>query len=62
MPEDGFPVIGFAQSVPDLYFAVMHSGATLAALTGEFAALEILDSARIDLLAPYRLERFTGRG
>ncbi len=59
MPEDGFPVIGFAESVPNVYMAVMHSGVTLAALTGEFAALEILDRAEIDLLAPYRLERFT---
>ncbi len=58
MPEDGLPVIGFAESVPNLYFAVMHSGVTLAALTGEFAALEILDEATIDLLAPYRLNRF----
>jgi glycine/D-amino acid oxidase-like deaminating enzyme len=59
MPEDGFPVIGFAESVPNLYMAVMHSGVTLAALTGEFAALEILDVAKIDVLSPYRLERFT---
>ena len=59
MPEDGFPVIGFAGSVPNLYMAVMHSGVTLAALTGEFAALEILDDVEIDLLAPYRRERFT---
>ncbi len=60
MPEDGFPVIGFADSVPNLYFAVMHSGVTLAPLTGEFAALEILDSAQIDLLEPYRIARFSG--
>ena len=59
MPEDGFPVIGFAESVPNLYFAVMHSGVTLAALAGEFAATEILDAARIDILEPYRVERFT---
>ena len=58
MPEDGFPVIGFAGAVPNLYMAVMHSGVTLAALTGEFAATEILDAARVDILEPYRLERF----
>lgn len=58
MPEDGFPVIGFADAVPNLYMAVMHSGVTLAALTGEFAATEILDAARVDILEPYRLERF----
>lgn len=59
MPEDGFPVIGFSDSVPNLYLAVMHSGVTLSALTGEFAATEILDSARIDILEPYRVERFS---
>jgi hypothetical protein len=36
----------------------MHSGVTLAALVGEFAAPEIVDGARIDLLEPYRVERF----
>ncbi len=59
MPEDGQPVIGFTESVPNLYLALMHSGVTLSALTGEFATIEILDEARIDLLEPYRVERFT---
>ena len=59
MPEDGLPVIGFTEAVPNLYMTVMHSGVTLAALTGEFAATEILDSASIDILAPYRLDRFS---
>lgn len=59
MPEDGFPVIGFSDPLPNLYFAVMHSGVTLAALTGEFAALEILDAAQIDILEPYRVQRFS---
>ncbi len=59
MPEDGVPVIGFSESVPNLYLAVMHSGVTLAALTGEFATTEILDSSRIDILQPYRVERFS---
>lgn len=59
MPEDGFPVIGFADAVPNLYMAVMHSGVTLAALTSEFAATEILDAARVDILEPYRIERFS---
>lgn len=59
MPEDGLPVIGFSDSVPNLYFAVMHSGVTLSALTGEFAANEILDGAQIDILEPYRLARFS---
>ena len=61
IPEDGHPVLGFAASVPNLYFAAMHSGVSLAALVGEFAAVEILDGARIDLFEPYRVERFDGK-
>lgn len=60
MPLDGHPVIGFASSVPNLYLAVTHSGVTLAPLIGEFAAIEILDGVEIDLLKPYRAERFQG--
>ncbi|MCH8870131.1 MAG: FAD-binding oxidoreductase, partial [Chloroflexi bacterium] len=58
MPADGLPILGFSQSVPNLYFATMHSGVSLAPLVGEFATTEILDGARIDLLEPYRVERF----
>lgn len=59
MPRDEFPIIGFADRCPNLYVAAMHSGVTLAPLIGQLAALEILDGARVDLLAPYRLSRFT---
>ena len=58
MPLDGFPVLGFAPSVPNLYIAFMHSGVTLAPLVGELATLEIVDGARVEALNPYRPERF----
>jgi len=58
MPEDGFPAVGFVPGPEGLYVAVMHSGVTLAPAIGRFAAEEILDGARIDLLAPYRPSRF----
>jgi glycine/D-amino acid oxidase-like deaminating enzyme len=58
MPADGQSILGFTQAVPNLYLAVTHSGVTLAPLIGEFAALEIITGARIDLLTTYRLERF----
>jgi glycine/D-amino acid oxidase-like deaminating enzyme len=61
MPEDGKPVVGFAPDLPGLYLATMHSGVTLAAAVGRFAAMEILDGARIELLEPYRAERFAAR-
>lgn len=59
MPKDEFPVVGFADRCPNLYIAAMHSGVTLAPIIGQLAALEILDGARVDLLAPYRLSRFS---
>ena len=58
MPADGLPVLGFAAVTPNLYVAMMHSGVTLAPLVGELAALEIADGVAVDLLAPYRPERF----
>ena len=58
MPIDGLPALGFAAAVPNLYIAVMHSGVTLAPLVSELAAMEIVDGARVEMLAPYRPERF----
>ncbi|HEX5078543.1 MAG TPA: FAD-binding oxidoreductase, partial [Geminicoccaceae bacterium] len=58
MPADGMPVLGFAPDLPGLYLATMHSGVTLAPAVGRFAAMEILDGVRIEMLAPYRPGRF----
>jgi glycine/D-amino acid oxidase-like deaminating enzyme len=58
MPVDGLPIIGMPAMMLNLYLVATHSGVTLAPLLGEWAALEILDGARIDHLAPYRIERF----
>jgi glycine/D-amino acid oxidase-like deaminating enzyme len=58
MPADGLPVLGFAKAVPNLYVAMMHSGVTLAPLVGELAALEIAEGTSVEMLAPYRVERF----
>ena len=59
VPPDGHPVLGFARDVGNVYIAFTHSGVSLAPLIGEFAAIEILDGARIKALEPYRLEPFT---
>ena len=61
IPEDGFPVIGFANAPENLYVMVMHSGITLAPLAGRLAAAEILDRVEADLLAPFRPGRFIPR-
>jgi glycine/D-amino acid oxidase-like deaminating enzyme len=58
MPADEYPVIGFAEHCPNLYVAATHSGVTLAPLIGQYAALEILDGARVESLDPYRPSRF----
>lgn len=62
MPKDELPIIGPFPKLPNLYVAAMHSGMTLAPVIGEFAALEILDQAHVDLLEPFRPERFAGAG
>ena len=61
MPRDGFPVIGFPNSAPNLYIALMHSGVTLAPLTAELAVMEIVDGVRVEELGPYRPDRFSSR-
>ncbi len=58
MPIDELPVIGFCEAAPNLYIALMHSGVTLAPLVGELATVEIVDGAHVEMLAPYRPERF----
>lgn len=55
VPADGLPVIG--HPLPGLSVAVMHSGVTLAAITGELLAQEILTGAESPLLAPFRPAR-----
>jgi glycine/D-amino acid oxidase-like deaminating enzyme len=58
MPKDGHPIIGFPAGRRDVYLTVMHSGVTLGALVGRLAEAEILDGVQVDILAPFRLERF----
>lgn len=57
-PEDGFPIVGFADAPANLYVTVMHSGITLAPLVGRLAAAEILDGVAADPLAPFRPGRY----
>ena len=59
VPQDGLPVIGKVGPA-GLHVAVMHSGVTLAAITGEAVAADVLEKGdRFDsMLAPYRPSRF----
>ena len=58
LPQDEYPIIGFAERYSNLYIAATHSGITLSPLVGQFAAMEILDGAGVELLKPYRPSRF----
>jgi glycine/D-amino acid oxidase-like deaminating enzyme len=58
MPKDNYPIVGRFEKYPNLYVAALHSGMTMAPIIGQFASLEILDVAMVDMLAPYRPERF----
>ena len=57
MPMDGLPVIGRHPQERGLYFAVMHSGVTLAPLVGRLVATELLDEVSISLLTDFRPDR-----
>ncbi len=56
-PVDAHPMVGFTKAWPNLYVAVMHSGATLAPLMGKLVSEETANKQEQDLLAPYRLQR-----
>lgn len=58
-PKDGLPILGNIGGAPGLYFAVLHSGVTLAPLVGLLAAQEIVDGSEAHELAPFRLSRFS---
>ncbi|MGB1749391.1 MAG: NAD(P)/FAD-dependent oxidoreductase [Dehalococcoidia bacterium] len=58
MPSDGFPVIGALLGTPNAYVTYTHSGVTLAPIIGEMAALEIVSNTTVEILAPYRPNRF----
>ena len=59
IPKDGRSIVGFAPEVANVYVATTHSGITLTPLIGAFAAIEIAHGARVEMLAPFRPERFT---
>ena len=61
MPQDEYPILGFAKACPNLYIAATHSGVTLAPLIGQFATLEILDGVHVKTLEPYRPTLFWPR-
>ncbi len=60
LPLDGLPVIGSSPQDDRIYVAVMHSGVSLAAITGDLVARELADGIEMDLLQPFRANRVFG--
>ena len=58
LPSDGHPVLGNSPYNPKAYLAIMHSGVTLAPVVGELVAREIAEERDLEMLAPYRPQRF----
>jgi glycine/D-amino acid oxidase-like deaminating enzyme len=58
IPGDGEPVLGRIDSVPGLYVAFTHSGATLGLIAGELLAYEIVHGTAHPMLADYNARRF----
>ena len=62
IPPDGFPMAGFVPDVDGLYVAAMHSGVSLAAIIGRYAAEEIIEGRPASALTPFRPGRFAEAG
>jgi glycine/D-amino acid oxidase-like deaminating enzyme len=61
MPLDGIPVIGASPARRDVYFAVMHSGVTLAPIVGQLVAQEVVDRGLVAPLKDFRPDRAFAR-
>jgi glycine/D-amino acid oxidase-like deaminating enzyme len=57
IPADGLPVLGRAAALPNFYFAVSHSGATLCVHAGDLVAAEVMGENQDNALATFRFER-----
>lgn len=57
LPIDGHPVIGPSPQRQDVYITIMHSGVTLAAITGKLVTEELLEGTPSIDLKPYRADR-----
>lgn len=61
MPADGLPIVGWLPGRRRVYVAAGHGGITVAPLVGKLAAEEILEDRSLEMLAPFRAERFAAR-
>jgi glycine/D-amino acid oxidase-like deaminating enzyme len=59
MPKDGHPIFDRAPKYPNLYVAAQHSAMTCGPIAGQLVSMEVLDQVNVDMMAPYRLSRFS---
>lgn len=59
LPADGQPIIGRVPGRPNVYLTAMHSGITLCPAVGPLVTMELLDQVEVEILRPYRIERFS---
>ncbi len=57
LPLDGHPVLGASPARREVYFAIMHSGVSLAPIVGQLATQELVSGIAIDRLDEYRPDR-----
>ena len=56
LPEDGYPAVGFTEA--GAYVCAAHSAITLAPVLSALAAAELADGVEVDVLGPWRPQRF----
>ena len=57
LPLDGHPVIGPSPADDRVYVTIMHSGVSLAAITGDLVARELAHGVEMAVLRPFRANR-----
>jgi glycine/D-amino acid oxidase-like deaminating enzyme len=58
VPADGLPVIGHSPLYSNVRSVTTNAGITRGPVLAQLMATEVLDEARVDVLDPYRVDRF----
>ena len=58
IPADGLPVVSRSEELPGVLSVTTNAGISLAAGLSQFITTELLDGVTVNLLDPYRSQRF----
>lgn len=61
IPADGLPVVSRSEKLPGVLSITTNAGISLAAGLSQLITTELLDGVTVNLLDPYRSERFAGQ-